>query len=110
MDPVDNRYVRIRPSTKNPEAGEGMFAEMDIPANTLVTLYNGHVLSSREMEELREKQMDEFSARGLAPDDPERYGAFKYRYSRNLLSFMRNPQSLTLLFTIYFFQTLYHRM
>ena len=58
-----------------------MFAKVDIPAGTMVAQYTGHVMSKKEMHELKEQQNADFLSRGLSAEHPEVYGSWKYRFA-----------------------------
>ena len=70
----------MKTSETFPLAGEGAYARIDIPANTMFAVYGGHVMSKKEIDELSLRQNEEFDARGLPKDSMERYDAWKYRY------------------------------
>ena len=69
----------MKTSETFPLAGEGAHARVDIPANTVFAVYGGHVMSSAEIQQLSERQKEEFDARGIPEDSLERYDAWKYR-------------------------------
>ena len=48
-DPLDKRYVYVKKSTI-PNAGEGLFAKRNIPANINFVLYGGLLFNERQME------------------------------------------------------------
>ena len=40
-DAYEQRCCEVRPSTLGPEAGEGLFARIDLPPGVVVSFYNG---------------------------------------------------------------------
>lgn len=80
-DPLDNRYLYLKPSKEYPLAGEGAHAKIDVPAFTPFSLYGGHIMTQRELGERKNKQVEDLKARGLSMRDPEGYDTWKYRHN-----------------------------
>ena len=48
QDPLEKKYVYLKHSNLFPEAGEGIFASRNVPANTVYAQYNGMLYNSKE--------------------------------------------------------------
>lgn len=58
VDPLEKKYVELGPSRLSPEAGEGLFAVRDIPADTVFAQYAGFVFNATEFQELSLLQLE----------------------------------------------------
>ena len=68
-DPLDKKYVSVKDSTI-PNAGHGIFAARDIPANINFVLYGGF-LYNKEQSEMRAQEIDKrIRENGITLDDP----------------------------------------
>ena len=45
---MEKKYVYLKHSNLFPEAGEGIFASINVPANTVYAQYNGMLYNSNE--------------------------------------------------------------
>ena len=48
QDPLEKKYVYLKHSNLFPEAGEGIFASRNVPANTVYAQYNGMLYNLKE--------------------------------------------------------------
>ena len=68
-DPLDKKYVFVKDSTI-PNAGHGIFAARDIPANINFVLYGGF-LYNKEQSEMRDQEINKrIIENGVTMDDP----------------------------------------
>ena len=89
QDPLDKKYVVIRKSNISPDAGEGLFANRNVPANTIYSLYSGKLYQPKEIKILEmEKKWslaNESNELGLKFDSH-----WMYRYVEGVYSFYVN--------------------
>ncbi len=74
-DPFDTRYVSVKASTIAKDAGEGAFANEDIPKLTIFSLYGGRRYNAEQLSILNEKRNEGQSVNG----DGEVESDFLYR-------------------------------
>ena len=76
-DPLDNKYVALKQSETYPEAGEGSFAKVDIPAHTIYVLYSAFRLTKDEFDQFQKEQKEKFEKEKFT--EQQIYDSWKYR-------------------------------
>jgi hypothetical protein len=79
-DPLDNRYMLLKPSQRYPAAGEGAFAKESIPPFTVFSLYGGRVLTQKEADKLRAEETELYKANQWTSAHPNVISNWKYRF------------------------------
>jgi hypothetical protein len=75
-DPFDTRYVSVKPSAIAKDAGEGAFANEDIPKLSIFSLYGGRRYNAEQLSILNKKLNDRQSVNGGKEVESD----FLYRY------------------------------
>ncbi len=79
-DPLDNRYISLAPSAEFPLAGEGAHARVDVPPNTVFSVYSGFLWTAEVRKEEMERIQRELEERNITDNlHPEKIAAWKYR-------------------------------
>jgi hypothetical protein len=79
-DALDNHYMELKISEKYPSAGEGAYARVDIPANTIYSLYSGHIFPKDEFEKFKAEQDKKAKENNWTATTPEHVATWKYRF------------------------------
>ena len=79
-DILDDKYVEVRLSEAFPEAGDGLFANADIPEATIFSLYSGLALTTEQRKTKSEELERWANEQNLTKGDDEVTTHWKYRY------------------------------
>ena len=78
-DPFDTRNVYLRDSKLYPEAGEGMVARIEIPANFRFALMTGHVQTEVQYARKRADLIKILNERNITYNHPDIEPLWKYQ-------------------------------
>ena len=78
-DPLDKKYVVLKNSDFFENAGEGAFAKMDVPTDTVFALYGGLLFDKEESEIFSNTFSDKIEKYHWTFDDPDYEAEWKYR-------------------------------
>ena len=78
-DPFDNRNAYLRDSKLYPEAGQGMVARVEIPANTNFVMMTGHVRTRTQNEKKRAALLKIMEERNITYNHPDIEPLWKYQ-------------------------------
>ncbi|XP_059086689.1 uncharacterized protein LOC131883271 [Tigriopus californicus] len=83
-DPLDVRYVHLKPSEDLDNAGEGAFAKFDVPSETTFSLYSGRILNDTELTNLQSRQKAELKEKNLTNIQLDAALQDLYKYRLNM--------------------------
>ena len=97
---MDKKYVVLSNSSTFETAGEGAFATIDVPKDTVFVLYGGMLYDEYQNRILNERINEERKKNGWQRDDPQAIAQWKYKYyihifkyNNRLYLFLRGTQS-----------------